>query len=192
MQAFLVSTGIVAISEIGDKTQLLALMLAARFKNSTAIVLGIVAATVLNHAAAGAVGSWIASAVDPTILTWVLAALFVGMGIWALVPDTLDNDTVKDATHAFGVFWITAITFFLAEMGDKTQIATAALAARFQDLVPVVAGTTLGMLIADVPAVYFGKFASEKLKGPWFRYTAAALFIVMGVFTLATLWIKPD
>jgi putative Ca2+/H+ antiporter (TMEM165/GDT1 family) len=185
MQAFLVSTGVVAVSEIGDKTQLLALLLAARFKRPAPIVAGIIAATIVNHAIAGALGAWLGTAIDQGILRWVLGALFIGMGIWALVPDTLDDAKVDDAvTTTIGIFWITTVTFFLAEMGDKTQLATAALAARFAAVVEVVAGTTLGMLIADVPAVFLGHLASEKVQASWVRYVAAAIFIVLGVLTL--------
>lgn len=184
MQAFLVSTGVVAVSEIGDKTQLLALLLAARFKRPLPIVAGIIVATVFNHAIAGALGAWLGTAVNPDILRWGLGILFIGMGIWAVIPDTLDETQVDEAATVFGIFWITTVAFFLAEMGDKTQLATAALAARFAALVQVVAGTTLGMLIADVPAVFLGHLFSEQAKGSWVRYVAAAIFIVLGVATL--------
>jgi putative Ca2+/H+ antiporter (TMEM165/GDT1 family) len=186
METFLISTGVVAISEIGDKTQLLSLLLAARFKRPAPIILGILVATLFNHALAGAVGGMVAAALNPTVLKWVLGLLFIGMGIWALIPDKLDDDeTVKDAATFIGILWITTVAFFLAEMGDKTQLATAALAARLGDVVLVVAGTTVGMLLADVPAVYLGRMATEKIQGPWVRYVAAAIFIAMGVFTIA-------
>ncbi len=184
LQAFLVSTGVVAVSEIGDKTQLLALLLAARFKRPLPIVAGILVATVFNHAVAGALGAWLGTAVDQDILRWVLGALFIGMGIWALVPDSLDDAKVDEAATTLGIFWITTVTFFLAEMGDKTQLATAALAARFAAVVQVVAGTTLGMLLADVPAVFLGHMFSEQAKGSWVRYVAAAIFIILGIMTL--------
>ncbi|MHB1205212.1 MAG: TMEM165/GDT1 family protein [Rhodospirillaceae bacterium] len=184
MQAFLVSTGVVAVSEIGDKTQLLALLLSARFKRPLPIVAGIFVATIFNHAVAGALGAWLGAAIDHDILRWVLGAMFIGMGLWALVPDTLDDAKVDEATTDIGIFWITTVAFFLAEMGDKTQFATATLAARFAAVMEVVAGTTLGMLIADVPAVFLGHLASEKIKGSWVRYVAAAIFIVLGVLTL--------
>ncbi len=184
LQAFLVSTGVVAVSEIGDKTQLLALLLAARFKRPAPIVAGIVAATVFNHAIAGALGAWLGTAVNPDILRWGLGILFIAMGIWAVIPDKLDDAKVDEAATTFGIFWITTVTFFLAEMGDKTQLATTALAARFAAVVQVVAGTTLGMLIADVPAVFLGHLFSEQAKGSWVRYVAAAIFIVLGVVTL--------
>ena len=185
MEAFLISLGVVAISEIGDKTQLLALLLAARFKRPGPIIAGILLATILNHAVAGLIGGWVATHVDPTVLRWGLGILFIAMGAWALIPDKLEEETgVKDATTTMGIFWITAISFFIAEIGDKTQIATAALAARFDSIVAVVSGTTIGMLLADVPAVYLGRLATEKLHGPWVRYTAAAIFAVMGIVTL--------
>src|SRR5262249_12901612 len=138
-------------------------------------------------ALAGALGSWIAGAVGPAIMRWVLGLLFIAMGIWALIPDTLDDDKPRDAGTAIEIFGVTTVAFFLAEIGDKTQIATAALAARFVTIVPVVLGTTLGMLAADVPAVLFGQFASEHLRGAWVRYVAAALFIVLGLVTILAL-----
>lgn len=185
MESFLISVGVVAVSEIGDKTQLLSLLLAARFKRPMPIIAGILLATLFNHALAGAVGGLIADLVNPMVLRWGLGALFVGMGIWALIPDKLDDDdSVKDAATFFGIFWITTVTFFLAEMGDKTQLATAALAARLGSVPLVVAGTTVGMLLADVPAVYLGRIATAKIQGPWVRYAAAAIFIVLGLLTI--------
>lgn len=185
METFLISAGVVAISEIGDKTQLLSLLLAARFKRPVPIIAGIFLATLFNHAIAGAVGGLIAEALDPNILKWSLGLLFVGMGIWALIPDKLDeDDSVKEAATFIGILWITTLAFFIAEMGDKTQLATAALAARLGSVALVVAGTTVGMLLADVPAVYLGRMATEKIQGPWVRYVAAAIFIAMGVFTI--------
>lgn len=186
METFLISTGVVAFSEIGDKTQLLSLLLAARFKRPAPIILGILIATLFNHALAGAVGGLVAAALSPAVLTWGLGLLFIGMGIWALIPDKLDDDdTVKDAATFVGILWITTMTFFFAEMGDKTQLATAALAARLGDVALVVAGTTVGMLLADIPAVYLGRMATEKFQGPWVRYVAAAIFVAMGMFTIA-------
>jgi len=184
MEAFFISLGIVAVSEIGDKTQLLALVLAARFKRPLVIIAGILVATVFNHAVAGLVGGWVATALNPTVLRWGLGLLFIGMGIWALVPDTLDDTKIREAATGWAVFWITTVTFFIAEIGDKTQIATAALAARLESVALVVAGTTAGMLLADVPAVYLGRFATEKLHAPWVRYVAAGIFIVMGIVTI--------
>ena len=183
LQAFLVSTGVVAVSEIGDKTQLLSLLLAARFKRPAPIVAGILVATIFNHAIAGALGAWLGAAVDQGILRWILGAMFIGMGLWALIPDSLDDAKVDDAASFMGIFWITTVTFFLAEMGDKTQLATAALAARFAAVVQVVAGTTFGMLLADVPAVFLGHLFSEQARGSWVRYVAAAIFIILGIAT---------
>ena len=186
MEAFFISLGVVAVSEIGDKTQLLALLLAARFQKPWPIIAGIFAATVFNHAIAGALGGWIATTIDPVYLKWGLGVLFIGMGLWALVPDKLDDEDARIAhsTSNAGIFWITTVSFFIAEIGDKTQIATAALAARLDSVVLVVAGTTAGMLLADVPAVYIGRFATEKLQSPWVRYVAAAIFVGMGLFTI--------
>lgn len=192
MQAFLVSLGVVAVSEIGDKTQLLALMLSARFRKPLPIIFGIIVATLFNHALAGAFGSWIAEMVGPAIMRWVLGLLFIGMGLWALIPDKLDDDDKpRDAGTSLEIFTVTTIAFFLAEIGDKTQIATAALAARFEMIVPIVLGTTLGMLVADVPAVLFGQFASERVRSAWIRYVAAALFIVLGLVTILALDLSP-
>lgn len=187
MQTFLASIGVVAISEIGDKTQLLALMLAARFKRPIPIILGIFVATLFNHAIAGALGNLIATAIPPAVLQWVLAVLFVGMGLWTLKPDTLDDDDkTADAATTWAVFTATTVAFFLAEIGDKTQFATAALAARFDSIVLVVMGTTVGMLLADVPAVYFGNFASKAAQAPWVRFVAAAVFIGFGIWAALT------
>ncbi len=194
MDAFLVSLGVVAVSEIGDKTQLLALLLAARFNRPAPIVAGILVATLFNHAIAGAVGGAVAAALDPVVLRWGLGLLFIAMGAWALIPDKLDDDEkVKDASTWAAIFWVTTVSFFMAEMGDKTQLATAALAARFDAIVMVVAGTTAGMLVADVPAVFLGRWVTEKVQAKWLRYVAALIFAVMGVLTilatnLDTLW----
>jgi putative Ca2+/H+ antiporter (TMEM165/GDT1 family) len=185
MYALLTSTGVVAISEIGDKTQLLALLLAARFRKPMPIILGIFVATVLNHAAAALAGEWVASAVDPAYLQWGLGLLFIAMAVWALIPDKLDEGE-GSKVYAGGAFISTAIAFFLAEIGDKTQIATAALAAQFDALVPVVIGTTLGMMIADVPAVFVGNTAGHRINLKLVRYVAAAIFAVLGVLALAT------
>jgi putative Ca2+/H+ antiporter (TMEM165/GDT1 family) len=185
MEAFLISAGVVAVSEIGDKTQLLALLLATRFKRPAPIIAGILVATILNHAVAGMVGGWVAAQVDPTWLRWGLGLLFIGMGAWALIPDKLDDDPkVKDATAVMSIFWITTVSFFIAEMGDKTQLATAALAARLDSVVLVVAGTTVGMLLADVPAVYLGRMATAKVQAGWVRYVAALIFVIMGLVTI--------
>ena len=182
MEAFLISTGVVALGEMGDKTQLLAMLLAARFKRPLPIVLGIFTATVVNHAAAGALGGWVASALGPDILRWVIGVSFIAMAGWMLIPDKIDDS--EGSSARYGVFVTTVIAFFLAEMGDKTQIATVALAARYADLVQVVAGTTLGMLIADVPAVFVGDRLAKKISMPWVHGVAAVIFAVLGVLTL--------
>ena len=180
--AFLISTGVVALGEMGDKTQLLAMLLAVKFRKPAPIVLGILVATLANHATAGLVGAWIAAALGADVLRWVIGVSFIAMAGWMLVPDRLDADT--NTTPRFGVFGTTLITFFLAEMGDKTQIATVALAARYQDLVAVVAGTTLGMLIADMPAVFIGGKLARKVPMRLVHGIAAAIFAVLGVLTL--------
>ena len=184
MEAFLVSLGVVAIGEIGDKTQLLALMLSARFRRPVPIILGIFCATLLNHAVAGALGGWIRSLLNPDVLRWGLGASFLAVAAWALVPDKMDEGRQTKANTGLGIFAITVSTFFLAEIGDKTQIATMMLAARFNDLVPVVAGTTVGMLLADVPAVLFAQIAAPKIPFKAIRIVAASLFAVIGLAAL--------
>ena len=184
MEAFLVSTGIVALAEIGDKTQLLALLLAAKFRKPVPIILGILVATLVNHALAGAVGVWVNAQLGPTVMRWILGVSFIAMAIWMLIPDKLDDDEDTAAAARFGVFGATVIAFFLAEMADKTQIATIALAARFDSLAAVVAGTTLGMMIANVPAVLIGDAAAKKLPLKLVHGIAAAIFLVLGVLTL--------
>ena len=183
MKELLTSTGIVTLAEIGDKTQLLAFMLAARFKKPLPIVLGIIAATILNHLLAGLLGAGIASFIGPNWLRGILTASFVGMGVWILVPDKLDEDESDGIKQGMGVFSTTALTFFLAEMGDKTQLATVALAAQFKNVPLVVAGTTLGMIIADVPAVFFGTKFAHKLPLKLVRLLACFLFIGMAALT---------
>jgi len=183
MESFFVSTGVVALAEIGDKTQLLAFMLAARFKKPVPIILGIFVATLLNHGLAGALGAWITHAVTPEILRWVLGVSFLGMAVWILVPDKIDEEETQVAKH-FGVFGATLVTFFLAEMGDKTQIATVALAAHYAAPVLVIMGTTLGMLIADVPAVFAGDKLASRIPMKWVHSIAAAIFAFLGLATL--------
>jgi len=183
LQAFLVSTGIVALAEMGDKTQLLSLVLAARFRRPWPIVLGILAATLLNHAGAGALGAWITHWLGPQLMRWVLGLSFIAMAAWTLIPDKLDDDEAQPPSH--GVFLTTAIAFFLAEMGDKTQIATVALAARYADLWSVVAGTTLGMMLANVPVVLLGDKVTRRVPIRLIHMVAAALFFALGV---AVLW----
>ncbi len=183
MEAFLISTGIVALAEIGDKTQLLAFVLAARFRKPVPIIAGILFATLANHALAGALGSWITTLLAPETLRWILGLSFIGMAIWTLIPDTFDEDEAKLAR--FGVFGTTLIAFFLAEMGDKTQVATVALAAQYQAFYAVVAGTTLGMLIANVPAVLLGGRIARRTPVRLVHLIAAVLFALLGIATLA-------
>jgi putative Ca2+/H+ antiporter (TMEM165/GDT1 family) len=182
MEAFLFSTGVVALAEIGDKTQLLSFVLAAKFRKPLPIILGILVATLVNHAAAGGLGAWIASLMSPTILRWVVGLSFLAMAVWVLIPDRLDEEDAR--LPALGVFGTALIAFFLAEMGDKTQIATVALASHYPSLAGVVLGTTLGMLLANVPAVYFGERAARLLPLPLVRTATALLFVGLGLATL--------
>lgn len=182
MEAFLVSTGIVALAEIGDKTQLLAFILAAKFRKPLPIVLGILVATIANHALAGALGAWITLLVGPETLRWVLGVSFIAMAIWTLIPDEFDEGDAKLAR--FGVFGTTLIAFFLAEMGDKTQVATVALAAQYQAFFAVVAGTTCGMMIANVPAVFLGDRIANRMPVRLVHSVAAATFALLGIATL--------
>ena len=177
------STGVVALGEMGDKTQLLAIVLAALYRRPWPIVAGILVATLLNHAAAGALGGWVAQAMGPELLRWVIGLSFLAMAVWMLVPDKIDDDTAA-GRQRFGVFGTTVIAFFLAEMGDKTQIATVALAARYTDVVAVVLGTTLGMMLANVPAVFLGERIAQKVSMRAVHAVAAAIFAVLGVLTL--------
>ncbi len=183
MESLLVSTGVVALAEIGDKTQLLAFILAARFKKPVPIILGILVATLINHGLAGALGAWITSAVTPEVLRWVLGISFIGMAIWTMIPDKIEEEETKVA-QKLGVFSATLITFFLAEMGDKTQIATVAMAAHYAAPLLVVIGTTLGMLIADVPAVFLGDKLANKIPMKLVHSIAAAIFAILGIATL--------
>lgn len=182
MEALLSSTLAVAIAEIGDKTQLLAMVLAVRYKRPLPIILGILVATLLNHALAGFVGAWVASLVGPVAMRWILGLSFIAMGIWILVPDRIDD--LEAGKPRFSIFTATLVAFFLVEIGDKTQIATVALAARYDALVAVVAGTTLGMMIANVPAVLLGEVAARKLPMKLVHGIAAAIFVVLGVMVL--------
>lgn len=183
MSALLISTGVVALAEIGDKTQLLAFLLASRFKKPVPIIAGITAATLLNHGMAGALGAWITSVLSPEVLRWILGLGFLGMAVWTLIPDEIEDDETTLASR-LGVFGATFVTFFLAEMGDKTQIATVAMSAHYADVIAVVAGTTLGMLIADVPAVFIGDRLAQRIPMKLVHTLAAALFALMGVATL--------
>lgn len=182
MEAFLVSTGIVALAEIGDKTQLLAFILAAKFRKPLPIVAGILVATMANHGLAGALGAWITSLLAPETLRWLLGLSFIGMAIWTLIPDKFEE---ADAGLArYGVFGTTLVAFFLAEMGDKTQIATVALAAQYHAFYAVVAGTTLGMMVANVPAVLLGDRIAHRLPIRLVHAIAAAIFAILGIATL--------
>jgi Ca2+/H+ antiporter, TMEM165/GDT1 family len=183
MEALYISTGVVALAEMGDKTQLLAFILAARFKKPVPIILGILCATLVNHGLAGALGAWITSVISPDTMRWVLGSSFIGMAIWTLIPDKIEEEETQVA-QKLGVFGATLVTFFLAEMGDKTQIATVALAAHYGAPLLVVIGTTLGMLIADIPAVFVGNKFAEKIPMKLVHSIAAGIFAVMGVLTL--------
>jgi putative Ca2+/H+ antiporter (TMEM165/GDT1 family) len=185
--AFLVSTGIVALAEIGDKTQLLAFMLAARYRRAGPIMLGIFVATVVNHAFAGAVGTWLTQLLGPDVMRWVLGLGFLAMAAWTLIPDKLDADELQLKTGT-GVFATTTIAFFLAEMGDKTQVATVALAAQYEAFVAVVLGTTLGMMIANVPTVLIGDRLAHRMPVRLIHGLAAVLFAVLGIVALSGAW----
>jgi Ca2+/H+ antiporter, TMEM165/GDT1 family len=183
MEAFFISTGIVALAEMGDKTQLLSLLLAARFRKPWPIVWGILTATVVNHALAGAVGAWLTTVVGENVLRWILGGSFLAMAAWMMVPDKLDEEE-KSAPPRFGIFATTVATFFLAEMGDKTQIATVMLAARFNAYALVVAGTTLGMMLANVPAVWLGERVTRVVPIRVVHGISAAIFTVLGLLAI--------
>jgi putative Ca2+/H+ antiporter (TMEM165/GDT1 family) len=185
MEAFFISTVAVTIGEIGDKTQLLALLLAARFKRPLPIILGVLVATLLNHALAGLLGGWIRTVLSPDALNWILGISFLAIAAWALIPDKIDEEETTVRGH-YGVFAITCLAFFLAEMGDKTQLATIALAAKYSQLFQVVVGTTLGMMVANVPAVILGKVASPTFPFKLVRYISAGIFAVLGIAVLLT------
>ena len=185
MEAFLISIGVVALAEIGDKTQLLAFILAAKFRKPWPIILGILVATLANHAGAGALGAWIMSVAGPNVMRWVLGLGFIVMAGWTLIPDKLDADEANAAAKTrYGVFATTTIAFFLAEMGDKTQIATIALAAQFHSFVAVVAGTTLGMMLANAPAVLLGDRIANRIPVRVVHAVAAMIFLALGTATL--------
>ncbi len=187
LEAFAVSAGVVALGEIGDKTQLLALLLSARFRRPLPIVLGILVASIANHLAAAALGSWIVQAISPQWMRWLLGGSFLAVAAWMLVPDKADEDSgvERKPVSAFGIFGIVVLAFFLAEMGDKTQIATVMLAARYDAVWTVAAGTTLGMLLADVPAVLLGDKAVNFVPIAWVHRIAAGVFALLGVLVLA-------
>jgi putative Ca2+/H+ antiporter (TMEM165/GDT1 family) len=184
MEAFLVSTGIVALAEMGDKTQLLALVLAARFRKPWPIVLGILVATLANHALAGAMGAWVTTVLGPDVLRWVLGGSFIAMAVWMLVPDKLDEGESGGDAPRLGVFGTTVLAFFLAEMGDKTQIATVMLAAQYQAWAWVVAGTTLGMMLANAPVVWLGDRITKKVPIRVVHLVSALIFAALGTVAL--------
>lgn len=181
MDALFTSTLLVALAEIGDKTQLLSFLLAARLRKPGAIIAGIFVATVANHALAGSLGVWLAQLADPRWLPWITGIAFIGFGLWTLHPDSLDDDPEM---RRGGAFVTTAIAFFIAEMGDKTQFATVALGARFDALIPVVMGTTVGMMLANIPAVLIGEKLAHRLPLATIRWIAAGVFILTGAWTL--------
>ncbi len=183
MEAFLVSAGVVALAEVGDKTQLLAFVLAARFRKPGPVIAGILTATLINHSIAGAVGGWVVHVLGPDVLRFVLAASFLGMAGWCLIPDRLEPDAGRAAPR-YGAYGTTVMTFFLAEMGDKTQLATVALAAKYATVYAVVAGTTVGMLLADVPAVLLGDRLAGRLPSRPVRAVAALVFAALGAVVL--------
>lgn len=182
MEALLISTGVIALAEIGDKTQLLAFLLATRFKKPWPIIGGILVATIFNHALAGLVGAWITAHVNPLVLRWILGVSFLAMAVWALIPDKIEESEAQ-AANRFGVFGATLMTFFLAEMGDKTQLATVAMAAHYGTPTLVVVGTTLGMLLADVPAVFIGEKLAKRIPIKLVHSIAAAIFALLGLAT---------
>ena len=183
MEAFFISTAIVALAEMGDKTQLLALVLAARFRKPWPIVAGIFVATVLNHALAGAAGAWVTTWLGPQLLRWVLGLSFIAMAAWMLIPDKLDDEAATD-TPRWGVFGTTVVAFFLAEMGDKTQIATVMLAAQYSAWLWVVAGTTLGMMLANAPVVWLGERITRLVPLRIVHGVSALIFLLLGVLAL--------
>ena len=182
MEAFLVSTGIVVLAEMGDKTQLLALVLAARYRRPVPVILGILVATLANHALAAWLGAEVAGAIGRDALRWILGLSFLAMAAWTLIPDKLEEE--KPQSARLGAFAATLVAFFLVEMGDKTQIATAALAARYDSIAAVVAGTTLGMMLADAPVVYFGERILRRVPAKTLRRVAAASFALLGALAL--------
>ena len=185
MEAFLISTGLVALAEMGDKTQLLSLVLAARFRKPWPIAWGILAATLVNHALAGAAGAWVTRMLGPDTLRWILAGSFIAMAVWMLIPDKLDEDEVDRKGPRLGVFGTTLVAFFIAEMGDKTQIATVMLAAQYNAWALVVAGTTLGMMLANVPVVWFGERITRRVPIRAVHVVSALIFLALGVAALA-------
>lgn len=186
MEPLFFSAGLVALAEFGDKTQLLAFILATRFKRPLPIIFAILVATLANHAFAGVIGLWITATLNPKVLRWLLGISFILMAVWVLIPDKIDPSDTK-VPRNLGVFTTTLISFFLAEMGDKTQVATIALTAHYHAPLRVILGTTLGMLLADVPAVFLGEKLAEKLPINIIRFSAASLFLVIALLTLLQL-----
>jgi putative Ca2+/H+ antiporter (TMEM165/GDT1 family) len=184
MEAFLISTGLVALAEMGDKTQLLSLVLAARFRKPWPIVAGILLATLANHALAGALGAWVTRLLGPELLRWIVGGSFIAMAAWMLIPDKLEDDAVAAARPGLGVFATTLLAFFLAEMGDKTQLATVVLAARFNAWAAVVLGTTLGMMLANVPVVWFGERITRRVPIRTVHVVSALVFLALGAAAL--------
>lgn len=184
--SFLVSTAVVGFAEIGDKTQLLSLVLAARYRKPLPVVLGVFAATLINNGVSGALGVWLASVITPGIMNWAVVASFALMAVWILIPDKLDEVDTIASRRAMGVFFTTAVAFFIAEMGDKTQIVTIALAARFHQFYWIVAGTTLGMMLANVPVIYLGNKFANRLPTKAVHIVAAIIFVVLGGMALRT------
>ena len=184
LQSFLVSTSVVALAEIGDKTQLLSLVLATRYRKPLPIVLGVVVATLANHAAAGGLGTLLADWLNPSFMNWAIVASFTLMAAWILVPDKIDEGEIAMPKKAMGVFGTTVFAFFIAEMGDKTQVVTIALAAQFRDFFGVVIGTTLGMMLANVPVIYLGSRFAERLNPKVVHIVASVIFVVLGGMAL--------
>ena len=185
MYELLISTAIVALAEMGDKTQLLALLLAARFRKPVPILLAILFATLLNHGISAVLGQWITTVLSPVVLLWIVSVGFIAMALWMLVPDELEDETDNiNKWQKYGVFGATFVLFFLAEIGDKTQVATVALAARFDSVFCVMLGTTIGMMIANAPAVFVGNKLADKLPIPLIHKIGASIFLIIGVATL--------
>ncbi|HCL87303.1 MAG TPA: hypothetical protein DIC45_12615 [Comamonadaceae bacterium] len=184
MEAFFISTAIVALAEMGDKTQLLSLVLAARYQRPWPVVAGIFVATLANHMLAGAVGAWATTVLGPQVLRWGLGLSFIAMAAWMLIPDKLDEDQGSATPPRLGVFGVTVVAFFLAEMGDKTQVATVMLAAQYSSYAAVVAGTTLGMMLANAPVVWLGERITRRVPIRTVHAVSAVIFLVLGVMTL--------
>lgn len=182
MEAFFSSTLGVMIAEIGDKTQLLALFLATRFSQKNAIVLGIFVATLLNHALSAVIGVWLAQYISPELMKWIVGLSFIAVGLWLLLPDKDENPDSR--WLKYGAFGATVLLFFMAEIGDKTQIATVLLAAKYQEMFWVICGSVLGLMLANVPVVYLGQMLMKKIPAKAVRISACILFCVLGAITL--------